>query len=208
MRVRVALVGLLLLATRASGSAGGSKAAKRLSEAHQLYEEARFSEAAMRFSKVLVPKPSRKLQTSLERGGLGPLQLTPYRREFARALVVGGDYAAASEQLQQMRRASSYLPSPALVGRFESDVLREEAQVLQCTGKLDDAAKALIRSIKLLQQAGTGPSAPRQADFFERYQRLSTLQKYVHMTHALSSQLFFVLIHDAFADFKQLAWPC
>ncbi len=180
--VHALLMGLLLLSigttqVSASSPGGMSKAAKRLAAAHGLYEAARFPEAAARFSKVLVPNPSKKLQASLQQGGLGPLQLTPYRREFARALVVVGDYAAASEQLQQMRRAISFLPSPALAGRFESDVLREEAQVYQCTGKLPDAAKALSRSIKLLQQAGTGPSAPRPADFFERYQRLGTLQK-------------------------------
>ena len=137
----------------------------------------------MRYGKVLPPVPSKKLQVSLEKGGLGPLQLTPYRREFARALVVVGDYGAASEQLHQMRKAISHLPSPALAGRFESDVLREEAQVYQCTGQLQDAAKALSKSIKLLQ-AGSGPAAPRAADFFERYQRLGTLQKYAHCEYS------------------------
>ena len=177
-RLSVVMGLVLVLATEASASpGGGSKAAKRLAAAHELYEAARFPEAATKFSKLLGPAPSKKLQASLEKGGLGPLQLTPYRREFARALVVVRDYAAAAEQLQQMRRAISYLPSPALAGRFESDVLREEAQVYQCTGKLQNAAKALSKSIKLLQQAGNGPSAPRPADFFERYQRLATLQK-------------------------------
>jgi hypothetical protein len=176
----VLVLALLLLATptpTASGSGGGSKAAKRLAQAHEMYEAARFAEAAMRFAKVLPPAPSKKLQASLEKAGLGPLQLTPYRREFARALVVTRDYSAAAEQLGQMRGAMGFLPSPALAGRFESDVLREEAQVYQCTGKLKKAAKALRTSIKLLKDAGTGPSAPRPADFFERYQRLSTLEK-------------------------------
>lgn len=171
------LVILLQMAALANAGAGASKAAKRLVAAHELYEAARFPEAAMRFSKLLPLSPSNKLQASLEKGGLGPLQLTPYRREFARALVVVGDYTAAAEQLRQMRAATSYLPSPALAGRFESDVLREEAQVYQCTGQLEKAAKALTSSIKLLQQAGSGPSAPRPTEFFERYQRLATLQK-------------------------------
>ena len=71
-------------------------------------------------------------QQGLAQAGLGPLQLTPYRREYSRALVIVGDYDSAAEQLQQMRAASSHLPSPALAGRFESDVLREESHIYQC----------------------------------------------------------------------------
>ena len=170
-----ALLASTLLASTLHAAAGGpsGKATKRLQHAHGLYESARFTEAAMAFGKVLPPAgqgPSPKLQASLEKAGLGPLQLTPYRREFARALVVAGDYAAAAEQLGQMRSAISFLPSPALAGRFESDVLREEAQVFQCTGKLQDATKALRKSVKLLQAAGSGPSGAYIALllFFER----------------------------------------
>ena len=184
MRASALLIALLTTLHTAvgGGGGGGSKAAKKLQHAHGLYESARFTEAALAFGKVLPPAgqgPSPKLQASLEKAGLGPLQLTPYRREFARSLVVAGDYAAAAEQLGQMRAAISFLPSPALAGRFESDVLREEAQVFQCTGKLQDATKALLKSIKLLQAAASGPSAPRPEDFFERYQRISTLQTWL-----------------------------
>ena len=169
---------LALLAGMAAAGGGTSKAAKRLAQAHAHYEAAQFPEAAAGFSKVLRLSPSPKLQASLGKAGLGPLQLTPYRREFARALVVGGDYAAAAEQLSQMRAAASHLPRAELAGRFESDVLREEAQVFQCRGELKDAASALRRSVKLLK-ATSGPSAPRPADFFERYQRLATLETWL-----------------------------
>jgi hypothetical protein len=58
----------------------------------QLYEAARFTEAAPRFARVLAPEAGKagKAEAALAAAGLGPLQLTPYRREFARALVVRG----------------------------------------------------------------------------------------------------------------------
>ena len=105
---------------------------QRLAAAHKLYEGAHFAEAARKFRKVLRPQPMAAVDRQLTEAGLGPLQLAPYRREFARSLVVTGDYAAAQEQLDQMRQAADSLPSPSLHGRFESDVLREEARVLQC----------------------------------------------------------------------------
>jgi hypothetical protein len=96
----------------------------------------------------------------------------------ARALTVRGHYGAAAAQLQAMRGAAALLPSPSFAGRFESDVLREEAHVLQCTGQLRRATKALKTSISLLRSAAPAGSraAPRPADFFDRYQRMATLQ--------------------------------
>ena len=159
------------------GKPGKPRAVRRLETAHRFYEQARFSEAALHFGKALrLPDLGGEragmavLQDELAQAGLGPLQLSPYRREYARALVVRGDYVAAAAQLQAMRGAAGALPSAALAGRFESDVLREEAHVFQCTGQLRKAAKTLKESISLLQAAAgeAGRGAPRPSDFFDR----------------------------------------
>jgi hypothetical protein len=151
---------------------------------HELYQKARFAEACAHFAKALPPTSVAKLERDKVAGqlltaNLGPLQLSLYRREYARALVITGEYSSAASQLQKMRAAAAYLPSPALAGRFESDVLREEVRVFQCTGQLARAVRALSTSIKLLTSAAPTvgeQGAPRPSDLFDRYQLMAMLQ--------------------------------
>ena len=64
--------------------------------------------------------------------------------------------------------------------------------VLSCVqnyrGELKQAVSALGKSIKLLKAASPpngGPGAPRPSDFFDRYQRMATLQQWAgHSTKA------------------------